>query len=73
MREKIIRNGTGGRAIVVVGIVEPVGVELELAVVEVEDRRVLELAISIRIIVFTHPRHQSLRVVLVGNKTLPRS
>ena len=71
--EKRLRNGTGGRAIVVVGIVEPVGVELELAVVEVEDRRVLELAISIRIIVFTHPCHRSLKVVLVGNKTRPRS
>ncbi len=38
------RRGT----VVLVGIVEPVGVELDLAVVEVEVRRVLELAIGVR-------------------------
>lgn len=48
------------RAIVVVGIVEPVGVELDLAVVEVEDRRVREVAIGIRNIASAHPGHQTL-------------
>ncbi len=35
-----LRRESRRRAIVLVGIVAPVGVELELAVVEVEDRRV---------------------------------
>jgi len=46
--EEWLRGERGRRAIVVVSIAHPVRVELELAVVEVEVRRVLELAISIR-------------------------
>ena len=50
------RRGT----VVVVGVVVPVGVELDLAVVEVEDRRVREVAIGVRIIAPTHLCHQAL-------------
>ena len=46
-----LRDESRHRAIVVVGIVDPVGVELDLAIVEVEDRRVVELTIGIRIII----------------------
>src|SRR3989344_1550504 len=49
------RRGT----VVVVGIVEPVGVELHPVVVEVEDRRVREVAIGLRRIVSTHPCHRT--------------
>ena len=42
---------------VLVGVVHPVRVELDLAVVEVEDRCVREFAISVRIIALVHPRH----------------
>ena len=38
------RRGT----IVLVGVVDPVGVELDLAIVEVEDRRVAEATIGVR-------------------------
>jgi len=40
---------------VVIRVVNPVGVELELVVVEVEDRGVHELAVGIRIFAFIHP------------------
>lgn len=42
-----LRDKAGRRAIVVVGIVDPVRVELEVVVV-VEVRRVAEIAISVR-------------------------
>ena len=71
--EKRLRNGTGGRAIVVVGIVEPVRVELDPVVVEVEVRGVVEAIIGIRIFVLTRPWHQSLKVILVGNKARSHS
>ena len=45
---EIFRDEPRGRAIVLVGVVNPVGVELDLAVVEVEDRRVREHAIGVR-------------------------
>ena len=63
-----LRNESRGGTVVVVRIVEPVRVELDLAVVEVEDRGVIEADIGIRRIVPTHPCHQSLKVVLIGNK-----
>ena len=50
------RRGT----VVLVGIVDLVRVELDLAVVEVEDRRVREVAIGIRIIALIHLCHQAL-------------
>jgi len=54
LREKARR-----RAIVVVGIVEPVRVELDLALVEVEVGRAGEIAISIRLIAPARPCHQT--------------
>lgn len=46
--------------VVGVGVVRPVGVELDLAVVEVEDRRVRELVIGLRLIIPVHLGHQTL-------------
>jgi len=54
LREKARR-----RAIVVVGIVEPVRVELDLALVEVEVGRAGEIAISFRLIAPARPCHQT--------------
>ena len=50
------RRGT----VVVVGVVVPVGVELDLAVVEVEVGRLGEVAIGLRIIALIHLCHQAL-------------
>ena len=52
-----LRNEHRRRTVVLVGIVEPVRVELDLAVVEVEVRGVIEADISIRIFVLAHPSH----------------
>ena len=60
--EKRLREERGGGTIVVVGIVEPVRVELHLAVVEVEDRRLVELAVRIRIIALARLGHRISRV-----------
>ena len=57
--ERLREEGRRG-AMVLVGIVVPVGVELDLAVVEVEDRRVREVAIGVRIIAPIHLCHQAL-------------
>ncbi len=54
-----LRNDTGGRTVVLVRIVNRVRVELDLAVVEVEVRTVVEADTGIRIIAFAHPCHQS--------------
>ncbi len=67
MKEEL-RNETGGRPVVVVRIRHVVRVELDLVVVEVEVRGLVEADIGIRIFVSTHPCHRSLKVVLVGNK-----
>ena len=48
--EERLREKAGRGAIVVVSVAHPVGVEPHLAVVEVEDRRVVELAIDARIL-----------------------
>lgn len=45
--EERFRDEPRRRAIVLVGVVDPVGVELDLAAAEVEDRRVVEAAIGI--------------------------
>ena len=45
---EIFRDEPRSRTIVLVGVVNPVGIELDLAVVEVEDRRVGELAVGVR-------------------------
>ena len=50
-----LRKETRSGAIVVVGITHPVGIELESAVVEVKDRRIVEITISIWIICFCPP------------------
>jgi len=44
-----LRKESGRRAIVLVGIVDPVRVELDLAIVEDEVRRVREVAIPVRL------------------------
>ena len=51
-----------------VGIVRPVGEEPDLAVEEEEARRVREVAVGLRKIVFVRPCHQSLIMLLAGNK-----
>jgi hypothetical protein len=48
-------------AIVLVGVVEVVGVELQLVVVEVEDRCLHELVVRVRTIAPTHSHHRSSR------------
>lgn len=58
---EIFRDEARRGAIVLVGVVNPVGVELDLAVVEVEDRRVRENAIGVGIIAFARPCHQTSR------------
>ena len=68
-----LRNESRGGTVVVVRIVDPVRVELDLAVVPVEVRGVIEASIGIRIFVFAYPYHQSLKVSLVGNKVRSRS
>lgn len=49
MKERL-REGGGGRTIVVIGIVEPVGTELDLAVIELEVRGMVEADIGIGIL-----------------------
>jgi len=50
-----LREEAGHGTIVLVGVVEPVHVELQLVVVEVEDRGVSEALIIVRILVFVRP------------------
>ena len=49
LRKERLREEAGRRAIVLVSIVDPVRVELDLAVVEVEVRSVREVAILVRL------------------------
>ena len=60
--EERLRKEEGSGAIVLVGIVDIVRVELELVVVDVQDRRLHELAIRIRIIASAHPINRTLGV-----------
>jgi len=57
----------GGRTIVSIGIVNPVGIELDVAVVEVEVRRVVKLTIGHRIIAFIHPSHRRLNYIIFSS------
>ena len=57
-KEKL-REKRGRRAILIVRIVDRIRVELDLVVVEVQDRRVVEAIVRIRIFVFTHLGHRS--------------
>ena len=66
LRER--REGTGRRTILLVLIVDPVRVGLDLVVVEVEVRRVVEANIRIRSFVSVYPWHRNLKVFPVGNK-----
>ena len=58
---KRLRKQARRGAIVVVGVVNVVGVELHLVVVEVEDRRLHELAVRIRTIAFARSHHRGSR------------
>jgi len=53
--EERLRKERRDRTEVVISIVDPVGVKPDLAVIEVEVRRVAELAIGARKIAFAHP------------------
>ncbi len=68
-----LREEPGSGTVVLVGIVNPVRVELDLAVVEVEVRRVVEANIRLRKIVFARPWHRSSKAVSAGNKAPFRS
>lgn len=57
LEERLRKNGRG-RTIVVVRVAHPVRVELDLAIVEVEVRGVVEPVIVVRIIAFAHPYHR---------------
>ena len=59
LRLRRLREEGRRGAVVVVGVVVPVGVEQDLAVAEDEDRRVREVAIGLRRIVSTHPCHRT--------------
>ena len=62
--EERLRNEEGrGRPKVVVGIVRPVVVELELAVVPIEVQRVREVAIGVRRVAFVRPSHRNSNTV----------
>lgn len=52
--EERLREKAGDGAIVLVGVAHPVSVELDIVVVEVEIRRMVEPAIGIRIVVLIH-------------------
>ena len=53
--EKKLRDEPGDRPEVVVRVVDRIRVELDLAVVEVEVRGVVEADIRVRLIIFAHP------------------
>jgi len=66
-----LRDETGSRAIVVVGIGHMLRVELDLVVVEVEVRSVVEVTIAvIGKYVFIHPCHQTLRFTFATLQTI---
>lgn len=59
--ERLREKGRSG-TVVLVSVVAPVGVELDLVAVEVEDRRVREVTIGVWIIAFIHPLSPSLEL-----------
>ena len=71
--KEILREEAGRRAIVVVGIAVPIRVELDLAVVKVEVRSVIEANARIRIFVSARPRHRNSKAFLAGNEAQSRS
>jgi hypothetical protein len=64
---KILRNKPRHRAIVIVGIGHIVGVELQLVVIEVEDRSLREHAIGIRSFTTFHLYHKPRNMILHMN------
>lgn len=66
--EKRLRNKPRGRTILLVGIVRPVGVEVKLAIVPVEDRSVHELTVAIGILLLSIRYHQKLRFTFAKGK-----
>ena len=69
MKERL-RGETRRGTVVLVRIVDVVRVELDLVIVEVEVRSVIEANIGIRIIVFVRLCHRSFKLFLVGNKAV---
>ena len=67
MKEKL-RNKTGGRTVVVVSIGHIVRVEPDPVVIEVEVQGPAETNSGIKIFVFIHPCHRSLKAIVNGNK-----
>ncbi len=59
--EERLREKKRRRTIVVIGIVNPVGIELRPPLIEVECRRAGEIAASVRIFASTRPSHRILR------------
>jgi len=59
--EERLRNEPRRRTILPISKVRPVGVEVKLAVVPIEDRSAHELAIAVRILLLPIFDHQKLR------------
>jgi hypothetical protein len=55
LAKKRLREDSGGRTIVVVVVVQILRVELDLVVVEVEDRSVVPRTVAIEIFALIHP------------------
>lgn len=68
--EERLRKEQRDRTIVVVRVVHPVRVELDLAIVEVQVRGVVEPAIGIRIIAPVRLRHRALRFTVPTKKPI---
>lgn len=64
---KILRKKPRHRPVILIGIRHIVGVELELVVIEVEDRGVPELVIRIRSFTTSHPWHKLRNTILQMN------
>ncbi len=58
-KERLRDKPPGRRPIVLVGIVDVVRVEVQLAIVEVEVRRVVPADLGIRMFAFARPWHRS--------------
>lgn len=67
MRERL-RDEPGRGTVVLVRIALRIRVELDLTIVEVEDRGVIEANIRIRIFASARPYHRSSKAVLTGCK-----
>ena len=60
LNKERLREEGRSTAIVLISVVEPIGIELDLAIVEVEDRRVRKGAIGLRIIIPIYQCHRVL-------------